>query len=348
MVTDEVVETTARAAGRLIDNIASVVLGKRPQIEYLVAALLCRGHVLIEDVPGTGKTVLARATAASLDLEFRRIQCTPDLLPSDITGVRVYRQHEGTFEFQPGPVFTNVLLADEINRATPRTQSALLQAMEERAVTVEGSAHALPRPFLVLATQNPVEFEGTFPLPEAQLDRFLIRMSLGYPEEGDEIALVHAQAWGGYSRDGVPRGGAPRGDVPYGGLEADEDSRIVTGHPVETLAPVMAADELWVLSDMVPGIYMHPELERYLLAIVRATRSHKEVSLGASPRGTLGLYRTAQALAALRSREFVSPDDIKEMAPLVLAHRLLLRPESVMRERTGEAVVGEILEVVSC
>jgi MoxR-like ATPase len=274
-------------------------------------ALLCRGHALVEDVPGTGKTILARATAASLDLRFRRIQCTPDLLPSDITGVRVFHQHSGSFEFQPGPVFTNVLLADEINRATPRTQSALLQAMEEGEVTVDGLPQSLPRPFLVLATQNPIEFEGTFPLPEAQLDRFLLRLSLGYPEGSDEIGIVHAQA---------------------------------RGHPVAQLGPVLAADELLLLSGFIADVYMHPDLERYLLRIVHATRRHPALLLGASTRATVGLYRSAQALAALRGREYVAPEDIKEMAPPVLMHRLVLRPEELIRNVSAHAVVAQILE----
>lgn len=308
---DETLAPIASPIDRIVSNVASVILGKRAEVEYVVVALLCRGHVLIEDVPGTGKTVLARAIARSLDLSFSRVQCTPDLLPSDITGTRVYFPHSGSFTFQPGPVFSHVLLVDEVNRATPRTQSALLQAMEESAVTVEGYSQPLPEPFFVLATQNPIEFEGTFPLPEAQLDRFLIRMPLGYPGEEEEIAMVHAQ-----ERE----------------------------HPVETLAPVMSAEDLLLLNATMVDTYMHPDLERYLLALVRGTRTHRDVLVGASPRGTLGLYRTSQALAALRGRDFVAPDDIKEMAPLVLPHRLVVRPESLLRGKSPVNIITELLE----
>jgi MoxR-like ATPase len=299
-----------RFAARVAANIETVIIGKRSQIDYLLVALLCRGHVLIEDVPGTGKTMLARAAAASMDLSFNRLQCTPDLLPNDVTGLSVFNQQSAGFEYRPGPILVNIVLADEINRATPRTQSALLEAMQERQVTVDGVTHPLPDPFIVLATQNPIEYEGTFPLPEAQLDRFLLRMSMGYPEEADEREMLRAQRH---------------------------------GHPIDTVRAVTDGTELATLSDAAAGIHVDDSLERYILAIVRGTRSHPEVSVGASPRGSLALYKTAQALAAIRGRDFVSPDDIKGMARLTLPHRLILAPDSQLRGRTAAAVVDEIL-----
>ena len=295
----------------VVDNVETVIIGKRRQIEYLLVALLCRGHVLIEDVPGTGKTMLARAAAASMDLSFNRLQCTPDLLPNDITGLSLYNQQTNTFEFHPGPVLVNILLADEINRATPRTQAALLEAMQERQVTVDGVTHPLPDPFLVLATQNPIEFEGTFPLPEAQLDRFLIRMPLGYPAADDEIRMLR---------------------------------NLRKSHPIDQVQPVVDRAELSALEDIVTDVYVDESLERYILDMVRATRSHPEVSVGASPRGSLALYKTAQALAALRGRDYVIPDDVKEMAPLALPHRLIVRPESQVRGRDAPAILTEILD----
>ncbi len=298
-------------APRLIANVETVIVGKRAQIEWLLVAMLCQGHVLIEDVPGTGKTMLARAAAASLGLGFKRVQCTPDLLPNDITGVNVFNQQTGGFEFRPGPVFVNVLLADEINRATPRTQAALLEAMQERQVTVDGVTHALAAPFLMLATQNPIEFEGTFPLPEAQLDRFLMRLSLGYPAPDDEIAVLRSQR---------------------------------ERHPVDAVQPVAAGAELLDLSAQVSAIHVDETVERYCLALVLATRAHPDVALGASTRGTLALYKTAQALAALRGRDYVIPDDVKAMAPLTLPHRLIIKPESQLRGRTAGAVLAEILD----
>jgi MoxR-like ATPase len=296
---------------QLITNIETVIIGKRSQIEFLVIALLCEGHVLLEDVPGTGKTTLARATAASLGVGFKRLQCTPDLLPSDITGVSVYNQQNNLFEFRPGPVFTNILLADEINRATPRSQSALLEAMQERQVTLDGTTHPLPLPFLVLATQNPVEYEGTFPLPEAQLDRFLIRLALGYPDGDQELQ--------------IPREQRQR-------------------HPLEAIQQVVTGAELPQLHQLISDIYIEQTLERYILTLVQTTRSHPDVALGASPRGTLALYKTSQALAALHNRAYVIPDDIKLMAPLTLGHRLILRPESQLRGVTASKVLTEILE----
>jgi MoxR-like ATPase len=304
-------ETLANFAGILITNVETVIVGKRAQLELLLVALLCQGHVLIEDVPGTGKTMLARAAAGSLGLSYKRVQCTPDLLPNDITGVNVFNQQTGGFDFRPGPIFVNILLADEINRATPRTQAALLEAMQERQVTVDGVTHPVGTPFIVLATQNPVEFEGTFPLPEAQLDRFLMRLSLGYPGPEDEMQVVRNQR---------------------------------KRHPVETIAPVASGEALMALSAQVSDVHVDETLERYCLAIVRATRTHPDVALGASTRGTLALYKTAQALAALRGRDYVVPEDIKTLVPLTLAHRLIIRPESQLRGRLPAQVLAEILE----
>jgi len=299
-----------RFVDRFVQNVETVILGKRRQIELLAVALLCGGHVLIEDVPGTGKTMLARATAASLGLGFKRLQCTPDLLPNDVTGVSVFNQRTNTFEFQPGPVFVNVLLADEINRATPRTQAALLEAMQEQQVTVDGVTRPLPAPFLVLATQNPVEFECTFTLPEAQRDRFLIQLPLGYPDEADEIRMLR---------------------------------NLRKRHPIETVEPVVDGAELPALHDAVAEVHVDESLERYILGLVRATREHPDVTVGASPRGSLALYKTAQALAALRGCDYVLPDDVKELAPLALPHRLMVKPESQLRGRDAAAIVAEIL-----
>jgi MoxR-like ATPase len=305
------VEAVAQFAERVIDNVETVIVGKREQIELLIVALLCQGHVLIEDVPGTGKTMLARAVATSMGIGFKRLQCTPDLLPNDITGVSVFNQQTGAFDFRPGPVFVHTLLADEINRATPRTQAALLEAMQERQVTVDGVTRPLPAPFLVLATQNPIEFEGTFVLPEAQLDRFLLRLSLGYPMVEDEAQIL---------------------------------INLRKQHPIETIEQVVDETELLDLRDVVTDVHVDDSLLRYVLSIVNATRSHPDVALGASPRGSLALYKTAQALAALRGRDYVIPDDVKRLAPLTLAHRLIVKPESQLRGRTAQAILGEILE----
>jgi MoxR-like ATPase len=298
-------------ATRVIDNVETVIVGKRERIELMMVALLCQGHVLIQDVPGTGKTMLARAIAASMGIAFKRLQCTPDLLPNDITGVSVFNQQDGTFEFRPGPVFVNILLADEINRATPRTQAALLEAMQEQQVTTDGVTRPLPAPFLVLATQNPIEYEGTFPLPEAQLDRFLIRLSLGYLETKDEIQMLR---------------------------------NLRKQHPIETVRQVVDGTALLDLRDTVTDVHVDESLERYILTIVQATRAHFDVALGASPRGSLALYKTAQALAALQGRDYATPDDIKKLVPLALAHRLIVKPESQLRGRTAEGILEQILE----
>ncbi len=298
---------------RLVESVERVLLGKRAVVETVVAALLARGHVLIEDVPGVGKTMLARALARSIRADFRRIQCTPDLLPSDVTGVSLYNPKELSFEFRRGPVFTNVLLADEVNRATPRTQSAFLEAMEERQVTLDGATHSLPHPFLLVATQNPIELAGTFPLPEAQLDRFLVRVSLGYPDDATEARVMTAQR---------------------------------ESHPIDTLSPVADAAQLASAQEQVPRVFMHDSLIRYVQRLVAETRRHPHVAWGASPRGALGLMRMAQSVAALRGERFVTPDHMKRLAEPVLAHRVVVKPRSRVQGIDGARIVAESVERV--
>ncbi|MBX3748065.1 MAG: AAA family ATPase [Verrucomicrobiae bacterium] len=300
-------------AHRILDNVETVVLGKRPEILRILVALLSEGHVLIEDVPGVAKTMVARALAQSVGGTFKRIQGTPDLLPSDITGTSVFDPRTTMFDFRPGPLFAQFVLADEINRATPRAQAALLEAMAERAVTVDGAHRPLERPFFLIATQNPVDHEGTFPLPEAQLDRFLIRLSLGYPTMEEEGRMLE---------------------------------RLQLGHPIERLEPVVTAEELVAAQDAVRAVPVEARVREYILRLVRATREHDAVRLGGSPRASLALFRAAQALAAIQGYDFALPDDVKELAPAVLSHRLVLRPESRLRKATAASVIDQVLDRV--
>jgi MoxR-like ATPase len=305
--------TVQAAARRLRAAIGSVVVGQDEAIELLLVVLLSDGHVLLEDVPGVGKTLLARTLARALGCDFRRLQFTPDLLPSDVTGLNYFNQRSQQFEFRAGPVFTQVLLVDEINRATPRTQSALLESMEERQVTVEGDTRPLPRPFMVLATQNPVELEGTFPLPEAQLDRFLLRLSVGYPSPHEERAILH---------------------------------RFRERSPLEDVQPVLDSEQIGLLQAACRRVHVSDAVEEYLVAIVRATRDHESLDLGASPRASLALYHASQALAAIRGRDYVLPDYVKHLAAPVLSHRLLATAQSRLRGRTAAGVVRTIVESV--
>jgi MoxR-like ATPase len=299
---------------RAADNVERVVVGKRYEIELALAALLARGHILIEDVPGVGKTVLAKALARSFGGTFKRIQFTPDLLPSDVTGVSIYNQRSSQFEFRPGPVFANVVLADEINRATPKTQSALLEAMEERQVSADGETRGLAEPFVVLATQNPIEYEGTFPLPEAQLDRFMIRIALGYPSRTEELRIL------------------------------DQSTETADGrHQVEALPRVVALEELGQLQVAARAVYVDAQVREYVVSIVTATREHAEIYLGASPRGSLALFHLAQAWALLRGRDYVLPDDVKALAEATLAHRLILAPGARVKNVSARTIVAELL-----
>jgi MoxR-like ATPase len=306
--------TDIQAFGKkLIENLEEVIVGKRQTLELVTTGLLCQGHVLIEDVPGVGKTVLARSLAKSLGCSFNRLQFTPDMLPSDVTGVSIYDQSKQAFEFRPGPIFAQVVLVDEINRATPKTQAALLEAMEERQVTVDGITHPLPNPFMVLATQNPIEYEGTFPLPEAQLDRFLMRVRMGYPNPAEEIEVLDRQQ---------------------------------LRHPIETLETVVEVKELLEAMDEIRKVFVSELVKRYVVDLINRTRDNPDVYLGASPRGSLALFRTGQALAALAGRDYVLPDDIKELAVPVMAHRVIVGPAARLRELSAEKIVEEILETL--
>lgn len=298
---------------KIIANVETVIVGKRASLELAVIALLCQGHLLIEDVPGVGKTMLARSLARSLGCAFSRIQFTPDMLPSDVTGVSIFNQVTNQFEFRPGPIMAQVVLADEINRATPKTQAALLEAMEERQATVDGITHVLPRPFLVLATQNPIEYEGTFPLPEAQLDRFLLRLKLGYPSKQDEASVLERQQF---------------------------------QHPFEKLTEAVSVEELFAAQEVVKAVHVAPTLKDYIVELSHQTRHHADVYLGASPRGSLALYRGGQARAAIHGRDYVLPDDVKALALPALSHRVILSPAARLSDLTAESVVQEIVRKV--
>jgi MoxR-like ATPase len=300
----------ATTAQKIIGNIEKVIIGKRPQITLAVVAYLCEGHILLEDVPGVAKTMLARALARSVGCTFKRVQCTPDLLPTDVTGVSVFNQKTTEFEFRPGPIFAQTVLADEINRATPRTQAALLEAMAERRVTIDGQGYVLKPPFLVVATQNPIDHEGTFPLPEAQLDRFLIRLSLGYPSLEEEAKMLE---------------------------------RLQHSHPIDDLSAVSTAAEISASQEAVRDIHVDDKVRKYMLEIVHATREHHDVHLGGSPRASIAIFRTAQAVAAINGRNFVLPDDVKRMLMPVLGHRLILKPESRLRKITPATIINEVL-----
>ena len=306
-------ESVQAISQRLVDNVERVIVGKRDSVRLAVVALLCQGHLLIEDVPGVGKTVLARSLARSLGCIFSRIQFTPDMLPSDVTGVSIFNQVSTQFEFRPGPIMAQIVLADEINRATPKTQASLLEAMEERQVTVDGKTHGLPRPFLVLATQNPIEYEGTFPLPEAQLDRFLLRLRLGYPDLDDEIDILERQQF---------------------------------THPIAELAQVVSDVELIQAQEEIKGVYIAPQVKRYIVDLVRQTRQHPDVYLGASPRGSLALFRAGQARAIILGRDYVLPDDIKALVKPALGHRVILGPAARLRDLSADQVLDEVLSRV--
>jgi len=309
-------KTTSRIediGNKLKENVARVIVGKDEVVEMAIVALLCEGHLLLEDVPGIGKTMLAKSVARSLGCSFRRIQCTPDLLPSDVTGTYIYNQKTSDFEFRPGPIMAQVVLSDEINRATPRTQSALLEAMQERQVTAEGETKPLPRPFMLLATQNPIELEGTFPLPEAQLDRFLLKVSIGYPSNEDDYEIL---------------------------------ARFRRSDPLEELEPIITSDEIMELQEACHEIHVSDDVADYVVRLIHATREHTAIQLGASPRAMLALYHASQALAALRGRTFVIPDDVKYLAPYVLTHRIIPRIESHLRGQTAGEALREVMDTV--
>lgn len=296
---------------RIIQNLEQVIVGKRQSLELVVIGLLCQGHVLIEDVPGVGKTMLARSLAKSLDCTFSRIQFTPDMLPSDVTGVSIFNQQKRKFEFRAGPIIGQIVLADEVNRATPKTQAALLEAMEERQTTVDGVTHPLPKPFMVLATQNPIEYEGTFPLPEAQLDRFLLRVRMGYPSASEEMRILNGQQ---------------------------------LRHPIEALQSIVKVKELLNAIEGIRAIYVSPAIQKYIIDLVSRTRQSNDVYLGSSPRGSLALFRAGQARAALQGRDHVLPDDIKSLAISVLGHRIIVSPAARLRELSADRIVQEILQ----
>ncbi|MEC7565971.1 MAG: MoxR family ATPase [Planctomycetota bacterium] len=301
-------------AKRIITNVEEVIVGKRPQLILSIVSWLCEGHILLEDVPGVAKTILARAFARSVGCTFKRIQCTPDLLPTDVTGASIFNPKTTEFEFRPGPIFGQLVLADEINRATPRTQAALLEAMAESKVTVDGISHDLTPPFLVIATQNPIDHEGTFPLPEAQLDRFLIKLKLGYPSMEDELKMLEM-------------------------LQHE--------HPLSHISPVVTAEELVACQHAVRNVHVDPKVRQYLMEIIHATRDHDDLGLGASPRGSIALFRTCQALAAMRGRDFVQPDDVKFIVTAVLAHRVILTPDSRLRKISAEEVIEDIVAEIA-
>lgn len=302
-----------RLVEKIIDNVEKVIVGKRQAVELGLIALLSQGHLLIEDAPGVGKTMFARSLAKSIGCKFKRIQFTPDLLPGDVTGVSIYNQKTADFEFRPGPIMAQIILTDEINRATPKVQSALLECMEERQITVDGTTYKMPEPFHVIATQNPIEYEGTFPLPETQLDRFLLRLSLGYPSAADETVIMERQQF---------------------------------SHPIEQLGQVAEAADLAMLQETVRTIYVDNLVKQYIVSVVEATRHHPKVYLGASPRGSLGLFRAAQSRALLEGRDYVLPDDVKALAEPVLAHRLITQLGAQMQDRSGRAIIAEVLKTM--
>lgn len=307
------VQDLSTAVQRIINNVEKVIVGKAEPVAFSLIAVICKGHILIEDVPGVGKTVLTKAIARSIGCSFKRIQFTPDLLPSDVTGVSIYNQKTANFEFRPGPLMAQIVLADEVNRATPKTQSALLEAMEEAQVTVDGVTYALPDPFMVMATQNPIEYEGTFPLPEAQLDRFMMNITLGYPRMQDEINILDTHQF---------------------------------HHPLDDLEQIIRAEELVQIQQQVRTIHVDPSIREYIVSLTGATRSHNNIYLGSSPRGSLALFRASQALAAMRGRGYVIPDDIKLLTKPTLAHRIIVAPAARVRGITSEAILDEILTTV--